>query len=44
MTKDMPTSTFHPNRYVGLGLNFEITAPDMRNPEVIDKIAVGPGK
>lgn len=40
--KEIPTMTFQLSRYVGLGLNFEIIAPDIRKPDVIDKIAVGP--
>lgn len=41
-TKTAPTMTFQLSRYVGLGLNFEITAPESKKPTVIDKIVVGP--
>lgn len=41
-TKEKPTITFQLSKYNGLGLNFEITAPDIKKPDVIAKIAVGP--
>lgn len=42
ITANMPTTTFHPRRYFGPGLNFEMTWPDIRKPRHIARMAAGP--